>query len=370
MSDLGFPEADYEARLERARAAMAERGIDAMALSVGSDLPYLTGYEAMPLERLTLGILRAEGGPIRIVIPRLEAARVPDRPGVVTVEPWDETDDPIALSSELMAGATKVAVGAQMWSRFLLQLEESMGSTSFVDATGVMSSLRIIKDPIEIEMLRLAGAAVDRVVAQLADVRFSGRTERDLAAEVSARTVAEGHQIATFHIVASGPNGASPHHEPGDRLISTGDTVVVDFGGRLGGYCSDTTRTFHVGVPDSEASEVHGVVHAAQQAGVAAVRPGITGEELDRVARKVIDDAGYGEYFFHRLGHGIGLDGHEDPYLVSGNDVPLEPGMAFSIEPGIYLAGRFGVRIEDIVVCGDSAADNLNNSNRALVSVE
>lgn len=370
MSDLGFPDADYSARLERARSEMRDQEVDYLAVSVGSDLPYLTGYEAMPSERLTLGILSAEGGPIRIVIPRLEAARVPERLGTVSVVPWDETDDPIELAAGLIAGSRKVAVGAQMWSRFLLGLEEHMSGVSFTDATTVMSGLRIVKDPVEIEMLRFAGAAVDRVATQLASVRFSGRTERDLAAEVSARTVAEGHQIATFHIVASGPNGASPHHEPGDRVIEVGDTVVVDFGGRYGGYCSDTTRTFHVGEPAAKVTEVHAAVHAAQQAAVAAVRPGVTGEHLDQVARQAIEDAGFGEYFIHRLGHGIGLDGHEDPYLVSGNGATIEPGMAFSIEPGIYLHGEFGVRIEDIVVCGESGADNLNNSTRALVSVE
>jgi Xaa-Pro aminopeptidase len=198
----------------------------------------------------------------------------------------------------------------------------------------------------------------------------SGRcTERDLAAEVQRLTIAEGHDVASFAIVASGPNAASPHHEPTHRVIEEGDTVVIDFGGRWRGYCSDTTRTFVVGEPSAEVGAAHAVLATAQAAARAAVHPGVTCEDVDRAARDVIDDAGYGEYFIHRTGHGIGLEVHEHPYIVSGNTEPLEQGMTFSIEPGIYLPGRFGMRIEDIVACAEDGVDELNRSPRTLHSV-
>ena len=179
----------------------------------------------------------------------------------------------------------------------------------------------------------------------------------------------EGCETVDFAIVASGPNGASPHHEPDERVIGPGDSVVIDFGGTVHGYHSDTTRTFHVGEPTADYREVYEVVRQAQAAGADAVQPGVEAQAVDAVARDIITDAGYGDYFIHRLGHGIGLDGHEDPYLVSGNTQSLEPGMAFSIEPGIYLPGRFGVRIEDIVICTDEGVDRLNRSPRELIVV-
>lgn len=226
------------------------------------------------------------------------------------------------------------------------------------------------KDADEIEMLRAAGAATDRVVATLRTVTFAGRTERDVAGDVQHLTVAEGHDVSSFAIVASGPNAASPHHEPTLRVIEEGDTVVVDFGGRWRGYCSDTTRTFVVGKPSSEVAAAHAVLEASQAAGRAAVRPGATGEDVDAAARAVIEAAGYGEYFIHRTGHGIGLEVHEDPYIVKGNREPLEAGMTFSIEPGIYMPGRFGMRIEDIVACSPDGIDELNRSSRALHEVD
>jgi Xaa-Pro aminopeptidase len=182
-------------------------------------------------------------------------------------------------------------------------------------------------------------------------------------------TLEEDHDQALFWIVASGPNSASPHHEPTDRVIEAGDLVVVDFGGKHRGYCSDTTRTFSVGEPDAQQVEVHAAVRAAQEAATAAVAPGVSAEEIDQIARRTITDAGYGEYFIHRTGHGIGLEGHEHPYLVEGNSEKLEPGMCFSIEPGIYLPDRFGVRIEDIVTVTDVGVESLNQANRALVQV-
>jgi Xaa-Pro aminopeptidase len=226
------------------------------------------------------------------------------------------------------------------------------------------------KEPGEIGALRAAAHGVDRVLARIPqEVSFSGRTEAQVSADLRAMTVEEGHQVAMFGIVASGPNGASPHHEPGQRLIEPGDLVVCDFGGRFDGYHSDVTRTFAVGDATEEQAEVHAVVAAANAAGHAVVAPGVPCQEVDRAARKVVDDAGFGEWFVHRTGHGIGLEVHEHPYMVEGNELPLEPGMTFSIEPGIYLPDRFGVRIEDIVACSETGIDDLNQADRSLTVV-
>ena len=346
---------------------MAEVGLDVMLLSLGSDLPYLTGYHAMATERLTMAVVPRDGEVV-LHLPELEAPRVEQQPEF-TIAAWEETDDPVSLVARSLGAAERIAIGDQTWSRFLLRLSEELPSARFESATPVMSKLRIRKDAAEVDLLRTAGVAADRVAARLAAVRFSGRTERELATEIAAMTVDEGHDHATFTIVASGPNGASPHHEPGTRAIEPGDACVVDFGGSVGGYHSDTTRTFHVGEATAEYREVFAVLHEAQRIGTEAARPGVAAEQVDRATRKVIEDAGYGEYFFHRTGHGIGLDGHEDPYLVEGNSQVLEEGMCFSIEPGIYVPGRFGMRIEDIVALGADGAEPLNRSERDLVVV-
>jgi Xaa-Pro aminopeptidase len=338
--------------------------LDGLLLSVGNDLTYLTGYEAMPLERLTMFVLTAEEAVL--VVPELEAPRV--RPGPFEIRPWAETEDPVSVVAGII-GNGEYGIGDQTWALFLLRLQASLPGSRFVSASTVMSELRIRKEPTEIDLLRQAGHAADRVASRLADIRMSGLTERELSRLVAEWTVEEGHDVATFKIVASGPNSASPHHEPSDRVIGAGDVVVIDFGGRLGGYCSDMTRTFIVGAAHPEQAEVHAVVRSAQNEAVEAVRPGIPAADLDAVARRVIDEAGYGRWFVHRTGHGIGLDGHEDPYIVATNPEPVETGMAFSIEPGIYLPGKFGVRIEDIVVVTDDGVERLNRADRSLLVV-
>ncbi len=364
-----YPIFDYGARVDRLRRLLDDAAIDVLLASIGADLPYLTGYEAMPLERLTMAVVPKDGDVV-LVVPELEAPRVIEQPGVFSVRPWGETEDPVAIVASLVGRRTRIAISDQTWSVFLLSLQRTLPQASFTTAQPLSAALRIHKEPGEVELLRRAAHAVDRVAGRLASVRFSGRSERSLSDQVAAMTVEEGSDVATFKIVASGPNGASPHHEATDRIIEPGDAVVVDFGGRVGGYCSDTTRTFHVGTPHAEYREVYDVVRSAQQTGFDAARPGAAAEAVDAASRRVIADAGYGEYFIHRLGHGIGLEGHEDPYLVSGNTETLEPGMAFSVEPGIYLPGRFGVRIEDIVVCTTDGPERLNESSRDLVVVE
>jgi Xaa-Pro aminopeptidase len=342
---------------------MRGEGVDALCLSVGSDLPYLTGYKAMALERLTMLVLPAEGLGT-LVVPGLEAPRV-DYDGLpLGVVGWSETEDPIALTDGLLSEARSVMIGDETWSRFVLDLQAANSSRSYSRASDLMARLRIVKSPGEIAKLRAAAATVDSVVDHLENTRFSGRTELDIARELTERTKADGHETMEFWIVASGPNGASPHHEPGDRVIEHGDAVVVDFGGHQRGYASDTTRMFVVGEAPYGFDDAFSVLHRAQVAAVDSVRPGVTAESVDAVARDIITEAGYGDLFIHRTGHGIGMDTHEHPYLVEGNDEILETGMAFSIEPGIYNPGEWGMRIEDIVVVTHEGVDRLNLTDR------
>ncbi len=347
---------------------MDQLGVDCLLLSVGSDLPYLTGYEAMPLERLTMLVVPVDEQPT-LIVPHLEAPRV--RTGPFGVRAWHETEDPVALVAGIAGRPTVAALGDQTWSLFLMELLSYLTSTTFVSASSVVGPLRAVKEESEVAALRRAARAVDRVARRIPDeIRFEGTTEHDVARKVTDMTIEEGHDVALFWIVASGPNAASPHHEPGHRTIQRGDSVVIDFGGRWDGYCSDTTRTFVVGGPSAQLSEVHAVVHAAQAKGRETARSGVTAASVDAAARQVIEEAGYGEFFFHRLGHGIGLDGHEHPYLVEGNSAELRPGHAFSIEPGIYIDGTLGVRIEDIaVIAEDGSLEVLNQSPRDLIEV-
>jgi Xaa-Pro aminopeptidase len=359
---------DYGVRLAALRRLMASASIDALLASVGADLPYLTGYEAMPLERLTMLVVTMDRQPV-LLVPELEAPRVVERPEVFAIRAWSETEDPVGIAARLLDGVGSVVIGDQTWATFVLALEERLPGVRFDAASPLTRELRMRKDPLELDTLRRAAQAADRVASRLREMRFSGRTETELSRLVAAMTVEEGHQAATFSIVASGPNGASPHHEAGERIIEEGDAVVVDFGGKLHGYCSDTTRMFHVGEPGGEYRKAFAVLHEAQVAAVQAVHPGATAQDVDRTARAIIADAGYGEYFIHRTGHGIGLDAHEHPYVVEGNDLELEPGMTFSIEPGIYLPGRFGMRIEDIVAVSTDGVERLNLSDRSLTIV-
>jgi Xaa-Pro aminopeptidase len=363
-------------RAARARDRMADAGVDVLLLSVGPDLPYLTGYTAMPLERLTMLVLPREGD-ATLVVPELEAPRVVERPEVFGLRPWGETEDPVAIVAGLVGAAGRVGVGDHTWARFVLDLQSALAGTAFVRGSTVTGPLRAVKDAAEVEALRRAAAAVDRIAADLqaGAIPLVGRTEADVSADLSRRIVAEGHQHTNFAIVATGPHAASPHHEAGERVIGPGDVVLCDFGGTMPdaegvGYCSDITRCVHVGEPPAEVAEAYAVLHEAQRAAVAAAVVGTPCQQVDDVARGVIAAAGYGDRFIHRTGHGIGVEEHEDPYIVAGNATPLAPGHAFSVEPGIYVPGRFGLRLEDIVVAADAGPDELNRADHALAVVE
>lgn len=365
------PASVYASRIERVRAEMSANGVDALVLSVGHDLPYFTGYHAMPLERLTLLVLLRTGTPV-LVIPRLEAPRVVPMPGVFELAPWNETDDPVALAHSLLGDARTVAVGDQMWSRFLVDLITHRPGTQWVRSVTVTAPLRTRKDRAEIDALAAAAAAADRVAAQLhaGEIPLVGRTEAQVSADISARLIAEGHDKVNFAIVAAGENAASPHHHPGDRVIGRGEIVLCDFGGTMNGYCSDITRCVHTGPVPQDISRAYEVLKRAQAAGVAAGRLGLACETVDSVTRAVIDDAGYGEWFVHRTGHGIGMEEHEDPYMVAGNTEPLAAGHAYSVEPGIYIPGKWGMRLEDIVVATESGPVALNRADHDLIVVD
>ena len=366
-------------RVARTRDRMAALDVDALLLSVGPDLPWLTGYRAMPLERLTMLVLSREGE-ATLLVPRLEAPRVVERPEVFTIHPWDETDDPIAVAAGLLGGGTgagaRLAIGDHMWARFVLDLQAALPQAGYRRATAVLGPLRALKDPAEVEALRRAALAVDAIAADLQGgaIPLVGRTEADISADLGRRIVEAGHQHVNFAIVAAGENAASPHHEAGERVVREGEVVLCDFGGTMldddgVGYCSDITRCVHVGEPGAEVAEAYAVLLEAQQAAVAAAVVGTPCEEVDATARRIIAAAGYGDLFIHRTGHGIGVEEHEDPYIVAGNGTPLAPGHAFSIEPGIYVPGRFGLRLEDIVVAADPGPDPLNLADHDLATV-
>jgi Xaa-Pro aminopeptidase len=361
----------YLDRLARVRAAMAERHIDALLLSVGHDLPYLTGYTAMPLERLTMLVVPRTAG-ATMVIPALEAPRVRDVAGAFDLLPWGETQDPTAIVARLAAGAKRIAVGDQMWARFLVELLPQMPGAEYTRAVDVVGPLRMAKDQAEIDALAAAAAAVDRIAGELqrGEIPLVGRTEAEVSAHLGRRIIEEGHDKVNFAIVAAGENAASPHHHAGSRVIGKNEIVLCDFGGTMAGYCSDTTRCVFTGEPTAEIAEAYAVLHEAQRVGAEAGTVGTPCQDVDRVTRHVIADAGFGDYFIHRTGHGIGLEEHEDPYIVEGNERPLEAGHAYSVEPGIYVPGRWGMRLEDIVVATDGGPRRLNNSDHSLIGVD
>jgi Xaa-Pro aminopeptidase len=380
-----MPAQRYRERTAAAQALAGEAGLGAILVGVGADLRYLTGYPAMPLERLTMLVIPATGAPA-LVVPRLEATPArscpPAAAGFLPVVTWEETGDPHALVAEMVGdqrgrtGDRPIGVSDDLPARHLLRIGARLPGVRLELASPVLGRLRIVKDADEIALLTEAAHAADRVVAQIAAGRLVGRTEADVSREVRERLVAEGHDEAHFAIVGSGPNSASPHHEASERIIGAGEPIVLDIGGTIEGYGSDITRTLWVtggdpaNGPDERFRHLFAVLHGAQAAATRAVRPGIAPEAVDAAARDVIEAEGYGDAFFHRTGHGIGLEGHEEPYIVAGNRLPLAEGMAFSVEPGIYLPGDYGARIEDIVVCGPDGPIVLNQTPRELFVVD
>jgi Xaa-Pro aminopeptidase len=368
----------YAQRLSAAAAATADAHLDGLVITPGYDLRYLLGSRAQTFERLTALVLPASGEPT-IVVPRLELASLKESAATelgIAVRDWVDGEDPYRVVADALVGAPAgggsslaVAVTDSMPALHLLPLADVLGVVPVL-ATDVLRRLRMVKDGAEIDALRKAGAAIDRVHARVPEFLVPGRTEADVAADIAEAIVAEGHSEVAFIIVGSGPHGADPHHECSDRELRTGDVVVVDIGGPYEpGYNSDSTRTYSIGEPSPEVAQRYSVLQRAQQAAVDAVRPGITAEQVDAVARDVLAQAGLAEAFVHRTGHGIGLSVHEEPYIVAGNDLPLAEGMAFSVEPGIYFPGQWGARIEDIVVVTADGAESVNARPHDLIVV-
>jgi len=363
--------APHDERVAALRLRLTESSVHAAVLAPGSDLRYLTGYDALPLERPTLLLVTREG-PARIVVPRLERMRAQAEVSLsdLVVVDYGEHDDALGLAAELLdaSEAASIAVGDRTWTSFTLGLQRALPGRSWCSATELVAHGRRVKDALEVERLAAVAARIDDVHRRVPDVLVAGRTEAEVAADLSAM-ITEEHERVDFVIVASGPNAASPHHEPGERRLQRGDAVVVDIGGTRDGYCSDMTRTYAVGSVPEGFAEPYAALRRAQQAAIDAVRPGATVGDVDAAARDVLEAAGLGEAFVHRTGHGIGLDTHEEPWIIGGGTRVLEPGMAFSVEPGFYLEGRFGARIEDIVVVTTDGVRVLNVVDRDLVVV-
>lgn len=367
-----FAAEDYAARMRRVVGDATAAGLDGLLVTPGPDLVWLTGYRPTAItERLTALVLTPDEPPTLLVptLERPDAEGAVGAPGLRIVD-WADGEDPFARAGDLIPPHATLGIADSAWAMHLLGLQAALPGTSYRSLTQCLPMLRAVKDATEVARLAAAGAAADATYEQVLGVRFAGRKETDVAADLARFLRDLGHEQVDFTVVGSGPNGANPHHEAGDRTIEVGDAVVLDFGGLMDGYGSDTSRTVCVGEPSPRLREVHEVVRQAQQAGVEAVRPGVACQEVDRAARKVITDAGYGERFIHRTGHGIGTTTHEPPYMIEGEEQPLVPGMCFSVEPGIYLAGELGVRIEDIVTVAESGGQRLNNTPRDLRIVE
>ncbi|MFJ3232021.1 M24 family metallopeptidase [Streptomyces sp. NPDC086787] len=367
-----FTADDYRARMERAARAAAEAGLAGLLVAPGPDLVWLTGYApTAPTERLTMLVLAAGRDPV-LVVPTLEAPDAEQAVGAppLTLRDWTDGTDSYAVTAALLDKDGRYGISDNAWAMHVLGLQRTLPGSAYASLTDALPMLRAVKDAAELELLAAAGAAADATFEEIRTVPFAGRRESDVGRDLADLLRRFGHAQVDFTIVASGPNGANPHHEVGDRVIRPGDMVVLDFGGLKDGYGSDTSRTVHVGEPTREEQKVHDTVRAAQEEGFRAVRPGVACQEVDRAARAVITDAGYGEYFIHRTGHGIGVTTHEPPYMIEGEEQPMVPGMCFSVEPGIYLPGRFGVRIEDIVTVTGEGGRRLNNTTRDMVIVD
>ena len=364
----------FAERINRAQNLLQDSNIEAMLLSVGADLPYFIGYEAMPLERLTMLVIRTTGTPT-LIIPELEKARVTERSSLFSIHDWGETDDPIEVVASYLKGCKSVAIGDTTWSRFTIDLHKRMPNTALFRASFLTSQLRAIKSLDELDRLQQASSAVDKIAHRLqtGNIDLVGRTEKEVSEELGRQIIEEGHEKVNFAIVAAGENAASPHHEAGSRIIRDSEIVLCDFGGTMYGddgvgYCSDITRCVWTGTPPQEFVEMYAVLQEAQYEQVQACIEGTPAQQVDRIGRGIITKAGYGEYFVHRTGHGIGVEAHEEPYIIEGNTEPLKSGNVFSVEPGIYIPEKWEIRLEDIVAVTNKGPRSLNTTNHDLAT--
>ncbi len=359
-------------RMQRVQDVMRDRGVDFLFVAPSSDLVYFFDVDAHASERLLLLIIPKQGKS-QLVIANFESPHAAGKADLVDVHTWEEHERPLDLVQEIVAGvkAPHIAISDQMRAGFLVGMLESIPDAAFINGTGIIRELRMVKDEVEIDRLKRAAAMADAAWDEfVSSAKLAGKTEREAATELAALRAKHGLEVTGIGICASGPNGASPHHRTGERKIQQGDSVVFDFGGKYEHYTADVTRTVHIGEPSDEYRRAYATVLHANEAAVPHYRPGVECQAVDAAARQVIEDAGFGQYFSHRLGHGLGLDGHEEPYLVKGNTLPLKAGMVFSDEPGIYIPGRFGIRIEDSVVVRDGGGEKINHCRRDLVVME
>ena len=362
--------APYADRLQRAQEEMARQGIDLLVVGASADLFYLIGYAGHESERMSVLVLPRDSVP-HYVVPGLEAALLNDQRSLVEIVTWGETEDPAAKVTAVAGPAAlgTIAVGDDLWSAFTLRLQRAMPAARWTEGGQLLRPLRMIKDDRELALLAEAARRTDETWEEFITTPIAGLTEWEVRERLMALTAARGLS-PTFCNIGSGPNGASPHQTASDRVVGDGDAIVCDWGGALEGYNSDVTRTAHVGQPSAAFARAYDAVLAANEAAFAAVRPGVPCQEIDRAARRVLTEAGYGAAFIHRIGHGLGLSLHEEPYLVEGNTLPLAEGMVFSDEPGVYFPGEFGIRIEDTVVCTADGGRRLNEATRTLTVME
>lgn len=362
----------FASRWQAARQRLLAAGADAIIVRGGSDLYYLIGYHASSMERITAFVGHPDSGATPTVyVPQIEVPLVSTAPALYSVTGWTDDHDPIAMIAADVEGKQRIAVSDELWAQHLLGLQRLLPHAEFVSLSDCLGGLRSVKNDDEMLRLQTVGSLANDVAAQLqrGEIPLVGRTEIEIAADISARLRAAGHETVEFCIVASGPNSASPHHHPTERVVQAGEMVLCDFGGRHNGYCSDITRCVWTGPIPDDVAATWDTLRKAQQAAVDAARPGATLSDVDHAAREVIADAGFGDYFIHRTGHGIGTEVHEQPYVKPGNGEHVVPGHAFSIEPGIYVPGQWGMRLEDIVVIIDDGAIRCSTTDHNLVSV-
>ncbi|MBX0329147.1 Xaa-Pro peptidase family protein [Oscillochloris sp. ZM17-4] len=366
-------------RLDRVTAALRAQRMAGLALMPDANLTYLTGLTFHHGKRLTLAIFPADGSQPCFIIPALERDRVEASSSIVMrYFPWADADGPAEAARAGLAAALGPELrgrpmGVEYTALRVMELrgmEVAMPGIQVADATALLAELRMAKDAEELaimeEAARIVEAGLSRTIAQIR----AGMTERQLSKILSEEIMAAGGEGESFdNMVASGPNGANPHHSNSDRALTAGDLIIFDCGARYKGYISDITRTVALGEPDAEARAVYELVRRANEAGKAVARPEASGAEIDAAARQVIDAGGYGQYFIHRTGHGIGLEVHELPNIMAGSDEPLAPGTTFTIEPGIYIPGRLGVRIEDDMVITADGARSLTSMSRELLII-
>ncbi|MFQ3630582.1 M24 family metallopeptidase [Roseiflexus sp.] len=360
-------------RLSRIQESLRRHGFDALVVVPGSNLRYLSGLTMHTGLRLTMALTPADGQPA-LVAPGLEYARVAQVTGAVfRYYPWSDDEGPGAALARAvhdtgLRQGSVVGIEHTVMRVFELRaLEQALPGAQFADATPLLSELRMVKERVELEAMRVAVQVIEETLRQTIMQVRAGMRERAIVDLWEHAIRSAGCHPAFETTVASGPNGANPHHTSGDREVQDGDMVVFDGGAVYQGYVSDITRTFAIGRPSDEMRHVYDLVLAANAAGrEAAAQPGATGESIDAAARQVIERNGYGSLFIHRTGHGIGLDVHEPPFIVAGNRTPLPVGATFTVEPGIYLRGVGGVRIEDDVVITADGAESLTTFPREL----